>query len=310
MSAASRSEIPRQHRVLCLGEALVDLICEHETEDLADADAFVPHFGGVVANVAVVAARAGARVALAGAAGEDAWGRWLRARLGAEGVDLSWFTLTPNRQTGVALVSVVPGGEPHYTVLGDTGDTIARALGGDLERVVGESAALFIGSNTLVEQSERAATMRARELALELGRPVVFDPNLRLHRWRSEADATASANACVPGALLVRATATEAAAMTGEEDPERAALALVKAGARLVVITLGAGGAILRGELRAAAPAATVPVRSTIGAGDVLTGFLLARLALTGFYPAAVAAALPEAVARAGHACQRWGALD
>ena len=28
--------------------------------------------------------------------------------------------------------------------------------------------------------------------------------------------------------------------MTGEDDPERAALALVKAGARLVVLTLGA----------------------------------------------------------------------
>ena len=47
--------------------------------------------------------------------------------------------------------------------------------------------------------------MRARELALELERPVIFDPNLRLHRWASHADAAASANACVPGALLVRA---------------------------------------------------------------------------------------------------------
>ena len=65
--------------------------------------------------------------------------------------------------------------------------------------------------------------MRARELALELERPVIFDPNLRLHRWRSHADAAASANACVPGALLVRANAAEAELMTGEEDPERAA---------------------------------------------------------------------------------------
>ena len=50
--------------------------------------------------------------------------------------------------------------------------------------------------------------MRARELALELGRPVIFDPNLRLHRWRSRAEAAASANACVPGrAAGARATA-------------------------------------------------------------------------------------------------------
>ena len=83
---------------------------------------------------------------------------------------------------------------------------------------------------------------------------MIFDPNLRLHRWRSAADAAASANACVPGALLVRCNAAEAALMTGEDDPERAALALVKAGARLVVISLGAAGAMLRGELRADVP--------------------------------------------------------
>ena len=49
---------------------------------------------------------------------------------------------------------------------------------------------------------------------------------------------------------------------------------------------------------------------STVGAGDVLTGVLLARLANTGFYPPAVAASLPEAVEEAGRACERWGALE
>ncbi len=98
--------------------------------------------------------------------------------------------------------------------------------------------------------------------------------------------------------------------MTGEEDPERAAVALLKAGARLVVITLGPGGAILRGELRADVPGIPVEVRSTMGAGDALTGVLLARLALADFYPPALAAALPEAVAEGARACQRWGALE
>ena len=49
---------------------------------------------------------------------------------------------------------------------------------------------------------------------------------------------------------------------------------------------------------------------STVGAGDVLTGTLLARLALSGFYPSAVAAALVESVRAAASACERWGALD
>jgi fructokinase len=297
-------------RVLCLGEALVELICEPAVEDLADAAAFAPRFGGAVANVAVFAARQGARVALAGGAGEDEWGGWLRERLEDEHVDTSLFELMPGAQTAIALIAIDSRGEPRYTIYGDPVATVAQVLGSRVEDAMRDSAALFISSNTLVGAEERKVTMGARDTALALDRPVIFDPNLRLHRWRSRAEAAASANACVPGALLVRANAAEAALMTGEDDPERAAQALVKAGARLVVITLGAGGAILRGELRADAPGVPARVLSTIGAGDAFTGVLLARLALTGFYPAAVAAALRDAVAEGARACERWGALD
>jgi len=76
------------------------------------------------------------------------------------------------------------------------------------------------------------------------------------------------------------------------------------------VVTLGPGGAILRGALRADAPGVPAQVLSTVGAGDALTGVLLGRLALADYDPAAVAAALPEAVAASAKACERWGALD
>jgi sugar/nucleoside kinase (ribokinase family) len=310
VSAPRLDEPSPPSRTLCLGEALVDLICPRAVDSLGEADSFVPRFGGAVANVAVVAARVGARVALAGGAGDDDWGRWLRDRLEDEGVELSLFELVAGRQTPIAVVAVAAGGEPRYQIYGETIATVVHALGGRLDDAVRNSAALYLSSNTLVGAEERAVTMRARKLALELDRYVIFDPNLRLHRWHSHADAAASANACVPGALLVRTNLAEATLMTGEEDPDRAALALVKAGARLVVITLGPDGAILRGELRANVPGVPANVLSTIGAGDVLTGTLLAKLALAGFYPPAVAAALPAAVARSAKACERWGALD
>jgi sugar/nucleoside kinase (ribokinase family) len=297
-------------RTLCLGEALVDLICERPAATTAQADAFVPHFGGATANVAVFAARAGATVALGGGAGDDAWGEWLRHRLVAEGVEDSLFELVPGRRTVVAMTTVDAGGEARYEIYGEAPATVADAVGDRLERAVQESAALFISTNTLVSAEERELTMRARELALSLERPIVFDPNLRLHRWRSRADAAATANGCVPGALLVRCNASEAAVMTGEDDVERAATALLKAGARMVVITLGARGAILRGRLRADVPGVGVDVVSTIGAGDTVTGTLLGRLSQSGFYPPVVAASLREAVTRAAETCGRWGALD
>jgi fructokinase len=296
--------------VLCLGEALVDLICEEPVTELSQARAFVPHFGGAVANVAVLAARAGANVALAGGAGEDSWGRWLLARLKREGVDASLFELIPDAPTPLALVRIDAAGEPSYDIYGEGIATVVHALAERVESAVRASAALFLSSNTLVGEQERAVTMQARELAMSLSQPVIFDPNLRLHRWRSHADAAASANACVPGALLVRATQAEVALMTGEPDPERAALALVKAGARMVVITLGPAGAILRGELHADAPGVRASVVSTVGAGDALTGVLLGRLGVSRFYPPVVAASLPEAVLASARACERWGSLE
>ena len=297
-------------RTLCLGDALVDLVGERPGVPLTEIDRFSRHFGGAAANVAVVAARAGAQVSLAGGAGDDAWGRWLRDRLQAARVDVSHFALVSGVQTPLALVSVDADGEPSYHLHGEQPELIVRALGERLDAAVNGAAALFISTNTLIGSAERALTMRARERILGRNRPVVFDANLRLHRWSSRSDAAASANACVPGALLVRANREEAAVMTGESDPERAALALVKAGAQLVLLTLGPAGAILRGALRATVPGVPCHPVNTAGAGDTLTGTLLARLALSDFYPSSVAAGLPDAMQAAARACERWGAVD
>jgi fructokinase len=78
----------------------------------------------------------------------------------------------------------------------------------------------------------------------------------------------------------------------------------------MVVITFGLDGAILRGELRLDVDGVAATVVSAAGAGEVLTGVLLARLAATAFYPAAVAASLPEAVAESARASERWGVLE
>ena len=215
---------------------------------------FVPHFGGSVANVALMAARAGARMALAGGVGADDWGGWLRGQLERAGVDLDHFKLIEDMPTPLALTTVDHAGEPTFRLYGEAIATVVDALWGGVEQAVQESGGLFISSGTLVGEAERQVTMQAREYALELGHPVIFDPNLRLHRWNSKADAAASANACVPGALLVRTNAAEARLMTGEDDLERAALAIRKAGARNVVITDGHQRAMLRGKIRLDVP--------------------------------------------------------
>ncbi len=172
-------------RTLLLGEALVDLVCESHVTSIAQARSFVPRFGGAMANVAVTASRSGGDVALAGGAGDDDWGRWLRRRLDEEGVALDWFSLAPDRSTPVAFVTVAPGGEPTFRLYADGVGQAIEAHAPVLDDAVQECDALAFASNTLVGETERELTMGARERALALGRPVVFDPNLRVHRWRS-----------------------------------------------------------------------------------------------------------------------------
>lgn len=296
-------------RVLCLGEALVDLICEQPAASLVDAPAFVPHPGGATANVCVTAARHGGSVALAGGAGDDPWGRWLRDELAREGVSLGWFSLVEDAATALAFVTVDESGEPEFLIYGGGIDAAIAAVAPDLPEAVEACDALFFASNTLVGDDERAVTLAARERALELGRPVVFDPNLRLHRWSNPGRAASVSRECLPGLFLLKCNRAEAQMLSGEPDPERAAKGLLAAGVQHVLITLGADGAILRGPIPATAPGVEAKVLNATGAGDAVAGVILARLSQAGFYPAAMAAALPEAVAAGAKATERWGAV-
>jgi fructokinase len=296
--------------ILVLGEALVDLICEHPVREPVEADAFVPHFGGAAANVAVNAARAGGTVALAGGAGDDPWGRWLLARLRGERVDTRWFELAPGRQTPVAFATVTAEGEPAFAIYGEGISAAIAAVADRVDAAVERSGALSFASNTLVGP-EREVTLRARERALEHGHPVCFDPNLRLERWASADAAVAAARACLEGCLLVKANAAEARLLTGEEDVAAAAEALAAAGPRLAVVTLGAEGAIVRGDQALEVPGRPARVISTIGAGDAFMGTLLAHLQRLDWDTTrpGIDVAVKAAAEAGARATETWGAV-
>ncbi|MEY2514533.1 MAG: fructokinase [bacterium] len=299
-------------RTLCFGEAIVDLICERPVSSLAEADAFVAHPGGVSANVAVAAARAGADVTLAGSAGDDPWGAWLHDLLAGARVGLDWFRLAGDRATAIAFVTLDEHGEATYHLHGGVVPGPPAGTKKRLLDAVGATDALCFGSNALVGRAEAAMAMAARERALELEHPIVFDANIRLGRWDgNRGRAGAASGACVPGAFLVKCNVLEAQLMTGEPQPEAAAASLLAAGAQHVIVTAGTRGAILRGKgLRRDVGARAAKVLSTVGAGDVFTGVVLAALGKTDFYAPAIAAVLPEAAEQAARACERWGALE
>jgi sugar/nucleoside kinase (ribokinase family) len=297
--------------VLFLGETLVDLICERPLESWSQADSFVPHCGGAPTNAAIVSARCGARVALAGGVGDDHWGRWLEDRLRAENIDMSWWKRLPGVQTGVAFDVIDPLGVPDFLIYGQGIEPALEALEPELEAAIAASAALELGSNTLLGERERAISLRARELILEAGKPLVVDVNLRLSRWVSPDQALNTVLLLCAGAFLVKVNREEVQLLSGESDPARGAEALcARLGARVVVVTLGAEGALLRGETRAGADGIRANAVDTTGAGDVFLGVLVAALAAANFDPGAAADALPLALATAARSTERYGALD
>jgi sugar/nucleoside kinase (ribokinase family) len=296
--------------VLCLGETIVDLFCERPVSGFGQADAFVPHCGGAPANAAVVAARCGARASLGSGVGDDAWGNWLRDRLRAEGVGLDWFSCVPGLRTPLAFVVVNESAEPDFAIYGDDIEAALLSLEDRLDEAIAAHDALLIGSNTLLGERERPLTVRAREFALAAGKPVFFDPNVRVRRWADRGEAVSVVGELVQGACLVKVNRAEAELLTGASDPHAAADRLVEMGAALVAVTLGADGALLRGKASADAAGVAAGALDATGAGDVVTGVLVAALERGGYEPQAAARALPVAVAAAARATEGWGAID
>ncbi len=105
--------------------------------------------------------------------GQDPWGQWLLERLREEGVDTRWFALDQARQTPIAFAPVAAGGEPTFAIYDEGISAALVAFGARADEAVEASEALVFASNTLVGP-EREVTLRARDRARELGRPICF----------------------------------------------------------------------------------------------------------------------------------------
>jgi ribokinase len=267
-------------RLVVLGDVMVDVVCRLDGPIAlgSDAPARIEFgYGGSAANVsawAAVARGAGARPLLAGRIGADERGRAAEEELRAGGVETR-LAVDPERQTGTCVVLVGPDGERSMVPDPGANDWLAP---GDLpDDVLVEGAHLHLTGYTLVREGSRAAGRAAIERGRERGMSVSVDPSsaaLLAPAFLDELD----------GVGLLLPNAEEAAVLSGEEDPERAALALSRRVPE-VVVTLGASGALWSDGLqtaRADAVADGAPLDTT-GAGDAFAaGFLIARLAGAG----------------------------
>ena len=231
--------------------------------------------GGVTLNHLGWARVLGLRTAIFGKQADDPNGRFLRAgmeRLGIEQhLDLS------GSASSFAQIYVDPdGARAIYMARGATGELTPDEIEKKHRHVI-ESAAIV---TTEVSQVPLATARRVLELARAAGATTVVDLDVPLGDAVPALGSEADLFAVLGLADMLKPSL---AALDGLVSPgsarARARELAERTGSKLVALTLGAAGSLLfrEGEV-AAAPAASVKVLDTTGAGDAFLGGLLAGL--------------------------------
>ncbi|MDF2706753.1 MAG: carbohydrate kinase [Nonomuraea muscovyensis] len=230
--------------------------------------------GGGPANTAVALARLGTPTRFLGRISRDVFGELFRDRLAASGVDLSGCVDAAEPST-LAVASLDARGQAAYSFHAE-GAADWRWTPGELAAAgLGGSSCLHTGSLALVREPGREAVERfAAEAAARA--TVSIDPNVRpslapreaydVPRWCAVAD-------------IIKLSEDDLAFLVPGEPVAEVCDAWHEAGARLVVVTRGAAGALVSLDgSRAEVAAPRVRVVDTVGAGDAFTAGLLHRL--------------------------------
>jgi sulfofructose kinase len=241
--------------------------------------------GGPAATAAVAFARLGLRPALVAAVGDDREGALIRDGLAAENVDVSGVRTVPGASSGACVVLVDrPRGSRAICVRPGPAVTIEPD----------SAAAAVVRSARLLHVDHAgwpAVAPLLAALPADAPRPIVsYDAGNLGPRRRP-----AGVDVYVPTLAALRE-------VYGCDDPAEALRAARADGARHVVATDGANGAVAAGPdgYHRVAAHRDVEIRSTLGAGDVFHGALVAAFARD--FP--LADALAYANAAAALSCQ------
>ena len=265
-------------RLVVIGDANPDLVLTGTDvrPEFGQAEKIVEHaalsLGGSAAITSAAAARLGIPTSLVAAIGADLFGDFIESQLTIAGVDTS-TVLRVSRPTGLSVVLSQGADRAILTAPGAI-DTLTADL------IVGSGAivhATHVHVSSYFLQPALAETLPglladARGGGATISLDTNFDP---ARRWL-----TPSLDAALQMADLFFPNRTEAAALSGRDDPAHAGLWLASRYGIAVAVKCGSAGALLAADnevLQAAPPA--VRVVDTTGAGDAFNaGFLAAWL--------------------------------
>lgn len=257
--------------VVVVGSVNVDLVVRAArlpaAGETVTGGAFARHGGGKGANQAVAARRAGAKVHLIGAVGDDDLGRNAVEELVREGIDVGAVRVVAGVPTGVAVIVVDDRGENLIAVAPGANQALGRVDVDRWQRAAMPRTPWVCLLDLEVPDPPLIAAARAARAA---GAALLVNP----------APARQPPDEVLDAGPILTPNRLEATALSGASDPTAAARALRARTGRPVLVTLGADGVLVVDE-RGSRTVAAYRVRAvdTTGAGDAFSGALAASLA-------------------------------
>ncbi|MGI6368530.1 MAG: ribokinase [Anaerolineae bacterium] len=225
--------------------------------------------GGKGANQAAAAARLGAHVTMLGRVGQDAFGDAMVENMLIQGVETGYILRDRREPSGIALIQIQDDGDNSIVVAPGANGRVSTE---DVDRAVD----LIWGASFLVTQFEvpLPTVHHAIGVAASKGVPVILNP---APAYAVDAD-------WLTGVYCLVVNETEAETLTGLPvtslaEARTAGIELQAMGVPVVIVTLGAQGALLVADGKPLhVPARQVDVVDTTAAGDAFIGGLVASL--------------------------------
>ncbi len=267
------------NKILCVGEALIDMICTDKGKPLSEGENFLKKPGGAPTNVAASIAALGGKVELAAKVGVDPFGKHLLDVMNSFGVGTKWMLQDKNHFTTFAFVSLMESGERDFY--------FNRGADGQLNRDeadainLDEFSIVHFGSATAFLPGPLQETyLSLLKKSLQKKKFISFDPNYRnLLFQNSKQTFIEQSWVFLNNSHFFKVSDEEALLLTGTETVDESAEFFHKKTNAVFAITLGKDGTILgsNGQTQLVSSIQIKPVDTT-GAGDAFVGAVLFQL--------------------------------
>ncbi len=271
--------------VVALGELLIDFATE--SVDPQGYPTMAAHPGGAPANFLAALTKFGAKTALLGKVGTDAFGKMLMDTLEKAGIETRGLLTDDRYFTTLAFVTFDEYGDRAFSFSRKPGaDTCISFEELDLS-LIDEARVFHFGTLSLTDEPARSATCQAVAYAKSKGKLITYDPNLRKPLWKDLAEARKQLLWGLSQADVVKISDEEVAFLFGLDVEAGAAYILQHFGVKLVFVTCGADGCFFKNaRAEGKVPSLSgISVIDTTGAGDIFGGSALWKLLQLGAAP-------------------------